>query len=826
MNAPLLLPQPMLVTVGLVLVHFLWQGALVALFAAVLLRVLQRSSPALRYSVSVAALAVMTLCPVVTWTMVGTGSDWAIAQPSPTRIPAQPAIRAELPPAGDDYSSALAHDLPVTRDESVDLDAGIAHPNPPSGIDPLEPYPTAAATPVMLTRSNLPHRFSALTIARTEAGGRSDPSPAVPWRIRALEAAAILWGAGITAMSLRLAFGAIVLARLRTSARPVEPALEQIVSRLRQALRVGRQVTVLVSTRVVEPLAFGLLRPVVLMPAAMLLQCPVDVVETIIAHELAHVRRGDIWVNLLQRLVETLFFFHPGVAWLSGRIRIERELCCDDLAVASTGKRVEYAAGLVAVAQQRSRADSMLLATGVLGGRTTVAARVRRVLGESPRSSPRAGWQGAVLVALLITGGISVPYLNASATSDTQDDATAQASPAPRPTAENGIASVGSTGTAADEVSGSALDELRNFGPEAPIQWPEQCDFGESPVTPPATTLVENRVAADESEWAQDKAIAVARVRNEREMMEPAIRAARALQMLRAALLDNNQEEAALRFRPHGTPATRAELDALRADLAALAVDLAYPAPWMTERVILTDDRQHARLTSDDFAAKALVGDSHVVLITETEIDAKGTGFIRSFQVRADVDRRTGEPASFLPHIRFSAGIPAGFSRCFHFQAFAQLADRRPAADRQPVRTSIKVFALANGVVSALLIEQSAQVKKGDLLVKLDSAEIELALQAAQVRLESAMRKRATLSSWVELGRAEGAELDEAGDAVRLAEIELRQWQLRLERTEIRSPEAGEATLQNVAVGSAISAGTQVAYITVTRPAASAPTPQ
>ena len=91
------------------------------------------------------------------------------------------------------------------------------------------------------------------------------------------------------------------------------------------------------SRRAVEVVALGYLRPMVLLPATLVTQMPPEMLEAIIAHELAHIRRLDLWVNLAQRVVETLLFYHPAVWWLSSRLRSERELCCDELAVRVTG---------------------------------------------------------------------------------------------------------------------------------------------------------------------------------------------------------------------------------------------------------------------------------------------------------------------------------------------------------------------------------------------------------------------------------------------------------------------------------------------------------
>ena len=107
--------------------------------------------------------------------------------------------------------------------------------------------------------------------------------------------------------------------------------------------------------RVDVPTVIGWLKPVVLLPASALAGLSPNQVEAILAHELAHIRRHDYLVNLLQTLVETLLFYHPAVWWLSRRIRAERENCCDDLAVSLCGDPVAYAAALAELEDLRGR---------------------------------------------------------------------------------------------------------------------------------------------------------------------------------------------------------------------------------------------------------------------------------------------------------------------------------------------------------------------------------------------------------------------------------------------------------------------------------------
>jgi uncharacterized protein (TIGR03435 family) len=144
----------------------------------------------------------------------------------------------------------------------------------------------------------------------------------------------------------------------------------------------------------------GWLRPVVLAPIGALGGLPAEHVEALLLHELAHIRRHDYLVNVLQSIVEALLFYHPAVWWISGHIRAERELCCDDLAVAATGDAFTYATALADLEACRPAHSQGAMAAN--GGRLTD--RVARLLGRTrPEtgivSAPGAA-AGAVLLAI------------------------------------------------------------------------------------------------------------------------------------------------------------------------------------------------------------------------------------------------------------------------------------------------------------------------------------------------------------------------------------------------------------------------------------------
>jgi GWxTD domain-containing protein len=229
------------------------------------------------------------------------------------------------------------------------------------------------------------------------------PQPAAPFRIEvALPWLALLWLAGVAAFSLRSAAGWAAARRLRD--RGVCRAPDPWPHRLRHLsarLRVAKPVALLESYLADVPVVIGYLRPVILVPAGMLAGLPAAQAEAILLHELAHIRRHDYLVNLLQTLVENCLFYHPAAWWISGVIRAERENCCDDLAVAACGNAGEYAAALTALEQTRQGADQPALAA--TGG--SLVKRIRRLLYQ-PERFAFAPFLSAGILAMVVSGAL------------------------------------------------------------------------------------------------------------------------------------------------------------------------------------------------------------------------------------------------------------------------------------------------------------------------------------------------------------------------------------------------------------------------------------
>ena len=150
--------------------------------------------------------------------------------------------------------------------------------------------------------------------------------------------------------------------------------------RLARRLRVGVPFRVVESAVVDAPILIGWLQPLVVLPLAAMAHMTAAQVEALVAHELAHIRRRDYAINLLQTIAEALLFFHPGVWWVSRRIRQEREHCCDDAAIAVAGEATAYAEALMALASWREREFQPSL--GAAKG--SLLLRIRRLLSVAP----------------------------------------------------------------------------------------------------------------------------------------------------------------------------------------------------------------------------------------------------------------------------------------------------------------------------------------------------------------------------------------------------------------------------------------------------------
>lgn len=255
----------------------------------------------------------------------------------------------------------------------------------------------ALATPVELGSVVVVHAAGTTAGAATRDTWRAVLPALLPWIVLA-------WLLGVGVLGVRVWRQ---WRRLRVLLRAAQ-ALPVWQARAREfALRLGLQrvVPVLASVRVATPTLIGWIRPAVVLPFAVLAQMPAAQIDLILAHELAHLRRLDHFANLFQVVLETLFFYHPVVHWISREARNERELCCDALALRVTGGvRRDFVAALAGLAELR--VGNVDLALAASGG--VLVERAWFIAGGAPPGERRTHLHGRVVAvaALLALCGV------------------------------------------------------------------------------------------------------------------------------------------------------------------------------------------------------------------------------------------------------------------------------------------------------------------------------------------------------------------------------------------------------------------------------------
>ena len=349
------LSSPVAVAVTLTLAHFLWQGLLFATGYWTLQEWAGTSSASTRYWIALGALIGMMVCPLLTFATVYDESETMIAYQRARNTSAQ----------------RNAQSQPDTH------------------------HAGATTSPPLFVPGNFEDR----------AVGESNHSADAFGSI--LDASQryclLLWIAGVVLSGARLVSGFANTVWLRWGRTEIAA---ELADRSHQIARQMGLTTarVFFSEYIREAAVVGFWRPVVLLPASWLTALPTDVLEAVIAHELAHIRRHDVWVNLLQRIAETLFFYHPAVWWLSNRIRFEREMCCDELAVEATGERGNYVIALEQVGRLRVHGIPNLAMAFTGDKKMNLLRRVENVLNPTGKPSREPAWLVGVLA-------VAIPFL-------------------------------------------------------------------------------------------------------------------------------------------------------------------------------------------------------------------------------------------------------------------------------------------------------------------------------------------------------------------------------------------------------------------------------
>ena len=213
-------------------------------------------------------------------------------------------------------------------------------------------------------------------------------------------------GAGL--LLSRFGISIIGSSRLRRTLQPITDSnLLKTIAEQSSRLGLKRVPIVAICQRVSVPVVVGIVKPMILLPPALLCGLDPNQLVGILSHEMAHIRRYDLIVNLLQRIVEALLFFHPVTWWISRRVSVERENCCDEVAAACAG-RLSYASSLLQMAELCIRNDrrrmAALASLSADGGNTTdLGYRIRRLIGAEETTRVRVTRRGFAVGLTLLT---------------------------------------------------------------------------------------------------------------------------------------------------------------------------------------------------------------------------------------------------------------------------------------------------------------------------------------------------------------------------------------------------------------------------------------
>jgi bla regulator protein BlaR1 len=210
-----------------------------------------------------------------------------------------------------------------------------------------------------------------------------------------------LWALCAATLMVRMALGLLWIERASAQDGVPHPQWEARLARMAARYGIGRRVKLRVVETLASPITAGWWRPVVLVPATLVGGMPPDLLEALLAHELAHIRHHDYLVNLIQNAIETLLFYHPAVWWISNRIRSEREQMADDFAAGQLGEPRRLALALSEL--ERFQFSTHHLAQAANGGDLMV--RIKRLVRPAPQA---LNWKAAIPMLGLAVACLSI----------------------------------------------------------------------------------------------------------------------------------------------------------------------------------------------------------------------------------------------------------------------------------------------------------------------------------------------------------------------------------------------------------------------------------
>jgi len=371
------------VPLSLTLLHFLWQGCVIAAAVYAVGWLLQRTSATVRYWLHVGALLLMVACVSVTFVIVSVSQDKGLTT----------------------SAIGFAH-----TPHKLDGTGIYVRPEPDLPTDDLERVELTTERPGSLSDTDQPGDVAVIDGEHAD-GLASILAGISPWLTA-------FYFVGVAVMLFRLMRSFSSGHRLRRESTAVDDDVLLAMIK-RQARLVGLKTApaVVFCSHVTVPTVIGVLKPMILLPASLAMGLAPQQLEALLAHELAHIRRFDLVVNLLQRLIEAFLFFHPAAWFVSRRVSIERERACDDTVVAAGWQRVNYADALVRMAELSSalRNSQFVVRATALNASgskpSDLKRRMLRLLGHDDLPKVRLTQAGLTMFVVVLTLAVFAPLV-------------------------------------------------------------------------------------------------------------------------------------------------------------------------------------------------------------------------------------------------------------------------------------------------------------------------------------------------------------------------------------------------------------------------------
>lgn len=375
--------------IGWVLIHSIWLFTVIGLVGLTIARTMRTCSAQARYQVLLGSLCLFAASPVFVWSVLDIEVD------RNAKVTVERGIGTATEVANG--VTNLGQSESPSRFENI---------NP---IDERLSSPELSSMILEMAKNEREVSSDGATFGVNASGSatwgqvtKELVEASLPWLVT-------VWCLGVIFFSVRPLWSWLVVRRLRTyGVSAVSSEVHEMLMSLAARFGIRRSVQVLQSTIVHSPIVVGCVKSVVLLPVSLVTSLPASQLEAILAHELVHVRRYDYLINLLQTIVETVFFYHPMTWLISYQIRLEREHACDDFVVAKLGNKLDYSRALLAVEEHRiSSSRESILVLGAAGN--SLLSRIRRIALNAPSEVPRSfPYSSFIVLVVVVAFGVGV----------------------------------------------------------------------------------------------------------------------------------------------------------------------------------------------------------------------------------------------------------------------------------------------------------------------------------------------------------------------------------------------------------------------------------